>query len=152
MANRRREGPNEKESEAIMSLEDAMRQKSVQMELSLEFKGEAQDSQRSGEASTVKNEIERLGTGRLMEEAVGSANVEMALKQVRRNKGGPGVDGMTADELPHYVAQRWTELRAELLAGTYQPKPVKRQVIDKEDGGVRILGIPCVLDLCRSVK
>ncbi|MFA5140351.1 MAG: group II intron reverse transcriptase/maturase [Elusimicrobiota bacterium] len=92
------------------------------------------------------NGIARLGTDRLMEEAVGHANVEQALKQVRRNKGSPGIDGMGVDELPRYVAEHWEVLRMQLLAGTYQPKPVKRQEIDKEDGGIRILGIPCVLD------
>jgi group II intron reverse transcriptase/maturase len=129
-----------------VSLENAKHQKPMQMELPLEVKGEAQDDRRSGEASTATNEIARLGTGRLMEEAIGSASVEMALKQVRRNKGSPGVDGMTVDELPLYVAEHWEELREQLLAGTYQPKPVKRQEIDKEGGGVRTLGIPSVLD------
>lgn len=129
-----------------MSLERAKRQKSEQTELPLEFKGEAQEYQRSGEAPTAMDGIARSGTEHLMEEAVGGANVKMALKQVRKNKGSPGVDGMTVDELPHYVVEHWEELLAQLLAGTYQPKPVKRQEIDKEGGGVRILGIPCVLD------
>ena len=129
-----------------MSLENAKHQKTVQTELPLEFKGEAQEDPRSGDAWTAMKENARLGTGRLMEEAVGYANVELALKQVRKNKGNPGVDGMTVDELPHYVAEHWEELRTQLLAGTYQPKPVKRQEIDKEGGGVRVLGIPCVLD------
>lgn len=130
-----------------MSLESAKRQESMQMELPLGDKGEAQKNQmRSGEALTAMNEIARLGTDRVMEEAVGYANVELALKQVRRNKGSPGVDGMTAEELPHYVAKHWESLRTQLLAGTYQPKPVKRQEIDKEGGGVRVLGIPCALD------
>lgn len=123
-----------------MSLESARRQKIEQIELPLEFKGG------SGEAPTAMNVIARLGTDRLMEEAVGYANVEMALKQVRRNKGNSGVDGMTVDELPQYVAEHWESLRTQLLAGTYQPKPVKRQEIDKEGGGVRVLGIPCALD------
>lgn len=129
-----------------MSLEDAKHQKPTQVELALEDRGEAPKIERSGEALTAMNEMARLGTDRLMEEAVGSANVELALKQVRRNKGSPGVDGMTVEELPHYVAKHWESLRTQLLAGTYQPKPVKRQEIDKEGGGVRILGIPCVLD------
>ncbi len=123
-----------------MSLEGAKRQKIEQIELPLEFKGG------SGEAPTATNGIVRLGTDRLMEEAVGYANVEMALKQVRRNKGSSGVDGMSVDELPQYVAEHWEVLRTQLLAGTYQPKPVKRQEIEKEGGGVRVLGIPCVLD------
>lgn len=123
-----------------MSLEGAKHQKIEQIELPLEFKGG------SGEAPTATNEIARLGTDRLMEEAVGYANVKLALKQVRRNKGNPGIDGMTVDELPQYVAENWEVLRTQLLAGTYQPKPVKRQEIDKEGGGVRVLGIPCALD------
>lgn len=129
-----------------MSLEGAKRQKAVQMELSLEDRGEALKAERSGEAPTTRNEIARLGTGRLMEEAVGSANVEQALKRVRANKGSPGVDGMTVDELPHHVAEHWESLRTQLLAGTYQPKPVKRQEIEKEGGGIRVLGVPCALD------
>ena len=129
-----------------MSLKSAKHQKAVQMELSLEDRGEAPKSERSGEAPTVMSEIARLGTDRLMEEAVGSANVEVALKQVRRNKGSPGVDGMRVEELPHHVAKHWEGLRTQLLAGTYQPKPVKRQEIEKEGGGVRVLGIPCALD------
>jgi len=130
-----------------MSLEGAKHQKAVQLELLLEDRGEAPKVESgSGEAPTVMNVNARLGTDRLMEEAVGSANVELALKQVRRNKGSPGVDGMTVDELPHYVAKHWEELRTELLAGSYQPKPVRRHEIDKEGGGVRVLGIPCVLD------
>ncbi len=129
-----------------MSLENAKHQKTVQTELPLEFKGEAQEDPRSGDAWTAMKETARLGTDRLMEEAVGHANVELALKQVRGNKGSSGVDGMTVDELPHYVAKHWAELRTQLLAGTYQPKPIKRQEIEKEGGGVRVLGIPCALD------
>ncbi len=123
-----------------MSLESAMHRKIEQIELPLEFKSG------SGEAPTARHVIARLGTDRLMEESVGYANVELALKQVRRNKGSSGVDGMTADELPQYVAEHWEVLRMQLLAGTYQLKPVKRQEIDKEGGGVRVLGIPCALD------
>ena len=109
-----------------MSLESAMHRKIEQIELPLEFKSG------SGEAPTARHVIARLGTDRLMEESVGYANVELALKQVRRNKGSSGVDGMTVDELPQYVAEHWEVLRMQLLAGTYQLKPVKRQEIDKE--------------------
>lgn len=129
-----------------MSLESAKRQKSGQMELPLEYRGEAPEIRWSGEAWTAANGDVRSGTDRLMEEVVGSGNVEQALKRVTKNKGSPGTDGMAVSELPEYLAGRWEELRAQLLAGTYQPKPVKRQEIPKEDGGVRVLGIPCVLD------
>jgi RNA-directed DNA polymerase len=58
------------------------------------------------------------------------------------NKGSPGTDGMTVEELPAYLVEHWEELRARLLAGTYQPRPVKRQLIPKSGGGMRELGIP----------
>ena len=73
-------------------------------------------------------------------------NARVALKRVRRNKGSPGIDGMSVEELPRYLTEHWTELREQLLTGTYQPRPVKRQAIPKPDGGVRELGIPSVVD------
>ena len=129
-----------------MSLEDARRQKTRQLVLPLDGRGDAPRSQRSGEASTAAIGNERPGTDRLMEEVVQRGNAKAALKRVRRNKGSPGVDGMTVDELPEYLAEHWEEIREQLLAGTYQPKPVKRQEIPKSGGGVRELGIPTALD------
>jgi RNA-directed DNA polymerase len=82
----------------------------------------------------------------LMEEVVERENCKAALKQVKANKGGPGIDGMTVDELPEYLVQHWPAIREQLLSGTYQPQPVKRVEIPKPDGGVRKLGIPSVLD------
>ena len=81
-----------------------------------------------------------------MEEVVGRDNAKAALKRVKQNKGSPGVDGMTVQDLPSYLVEHWAEVRAQLLAGTYQPKPVREQEIPKSGGGVRKLGIPCVLD------
>jgi RNA-directed DNA polymerase len=129
-----------------VSLEDARRQKTKQLVLPLESRGEAPRGQRSGESSTAANGNERPGTDRLMDEVVQRGNAKAALKRVRQNKGSPGVDGMTVDELPEYLAENWDEIRGELLAGTYQPKPVKRQEIPKSGGGVRELGIPTALD------
>jgi RNA-directed DNA polymerase len=129
-----------------VSLEDAMRQKTGQLVLPLESRGETPRSQRSGEASTAASGNERPGTDRLMEEVVQRGNAKAALKRVRQNKGSPGVDGMTVDELPEYLAEHWEEVREQLVAGTYQPEPVKRQEIPKSGGGVRELGIPTVLD------
>jgi len=129
-----------------VSLEDAMRQKTKQLVLPLDGRGEAPRCQRSGEASTAASGNERPGTGRLMEEVVQRGNAKAALKRVRQNKGSPGVDGMTVDELPEYLAEHWEKIREELLAGTYQPRPVKRQEIPKSGGGVRELGIPTALD------
>jgi group II intron reverse transcriptase/maturase len=129
-----------------VSLEDARRQKTRQLELPLDNRGEAPTSRRSGEASTAANGNERPGRDRLMEEVVQRGNAKAALKRVRQNKGSPGVDGMTVDELPEYLVAHWVEIREQLLAGTYQPRPVKRQEIPKGGGGVRELGIPTVLD------
>jgi hypothetical protein len=129
-----------------VSLEDARRQKTGQLVLPLDGRGEAPRCQRSGEASTAASGNERPGTDRLMEEVVQRGNAKAALKRVRQNKGSPGIDGMTVDELPKYLAEHWEEIREQLLAGTYQPKPVKRQEIPKSGGGVRELGIPCALD------
>ena len=81
-----------------------------------------------------------------MESVVERSNVVKALKRVKKNKGSPGIDGMTVDELPAHLNESWGAIRAQLLDGTYQPQPVREQEIPKSDGGVRKLGIPTVLD------
>ena len=116
------------------------------MELPLGNRGEASKDQRSGETPTATNGNGRSGTDHLMERVVERANAKAALKRVRQNKGSPGIDGMTVEELPKYLVEHWQEIRAQLLAGTYQPRPVKRQPIPKSGGGVRELAIPCALD------
>ena len=125
-----------------------MRQKTTeQMELALDGRGEAPRSQRSGEASTTPRGADRSGDDyRLMERVVGRANALAALKRVRQNKGSPGVDGMTVEELSPYLVTHWEGLREQLLAGTYQPQPVRRYDLPKPGGGTRQLGIPTVLD------
>lgn len=55
-------------------------------------------------------------------------NLNRALKQVRRNKGAPGIDGMTVDALPDYLRQHWPAIRQQLLQQTYRPKPVRRNL------------------------
>jgi len=81
-----------------------------------------------------------------MERVAERGNVRAALKRVRQNKGSPGVDGMTVDELPKYLAENWETIGAQLIGGTYQPLPVREAEIPKSGGGVRKLGIPSVLD------
>jgi retron-type reverse transcriptase len=83
---------------------------------------------------------------KLLELVAESSNVEVALRRVKKNKGSPGIDGMTVDELPAHVAKHWKQIREDLLTGRYQPEPVRRHAIPKKDGGVRELGIPTVLD------
>lgn len=84
-------------------------------------------------------------TEQLMEEVCDRENLERAWKRVKRNKGSPGVDGMTIDD-EGVLRQHWPNIRSQLLNGNYQPQPVKRVEIPKPDGGVRKLGVPCVVD------
>jgi RNA-directed DNA polymerase len=100
------------------------------------------------EPPMAKRECESpAGTEVLMEEVCERENCQQALKRVKANRGGPGVDGMTVHELPEYLRQHWPAIREQLLSGAYRPQPVKRVEIDKPDGGgVRKLGVPTVLD------
>ena len=82
----------------------------------------------------------------LMEQVVSPENATSAWKAVKRNNGAPGIDGMTVSELRDHVRKHWETIRGKLLAGTYKPSPVRRVEIPKPDGGVRLLGIPTVLD------
>jgi len=82
----------------------------------------------------------------LMEAVVHEANVETAWKNVRANRGAPGPDGVTIAEFPEWFRPRWPQIRQQLLDGTYRPGPVRRKVIDKPDGGQRLLGIPNVIE------
>ena len=130
-----------------MNLGRAGLQKSgEQLELPFESVGEARVTNGSGEVLRATRGDERSGTGCLMEEVVERANLKAALKRVKQNKGGPGIDAMTVGELTDYLKREWARIREELLMGTYRPQPVKRQTIPKPGGGERELGIPTVLD------
>jgi RNA-directed DNA polymerase len=111
-------------------------------------RGEAPRAAGEGsEALTAKHQNENpADTERLMEELCEQGNCRQALNRVKENKGSPGVDGMTVEELGDYLKQHWPGIREQLLSGSYQPQPVKRVEIDKPDGGVRKLGVPTVLD------
>jgi RNA-directed DNA polymerase len=82
----------------------------------------------------------------LMERVVERYNLLCALQKVKRNKGSAGIDGMSVDDLPAFLKVHWPLIKTQLLEGSYQPKPVKRVLIPKPDGGTRKLGIPTVLD------
>ena len=116
--------------------------------------GSASDNRRKLAARTAQDEAvtgepghaESIQPQALLARVLERENLQRALKQVRRNKGAPGIDGMTVDDLPEYLRHHWPALRAQLLAGTYRPKPVRRVEIPKPDGKTRPLGIPTVLD------
>ena len=139
------EGPNAEEGGARLSLEGATPQKSGQLELPFMSRGEASCSGRSVEAPPAEQGSGHPGSN-LMELALSRPNLKAALKRVRKNKGGPGIDGMKTEELLPYLWRHWDALRAQLVAGTYQPSPVRRHQIPKSGGGMRTLGIPTVLD------
>jgi group II intron reverse transcriptase/maturase len=81
-----------------------------------------------------------------MEKVVDRQNMLLALRRVEENKGAPGIDHVTVNDLRDYVREHWVRIREELLKGTYQPQPVRRVEIPKPSGGTRLLGIPTVID------
>jgi len=82
----------------------------------------------------------------LLEQILSADNLNRAYKQVRRNKGASGIDGMQVDELLPYLKAHKEELLQSLRDGKYRPKPVRRVEIPKENGKTRKLGIPTVVD------
>jgi RNA-directed DNA polymerase len=121
-----------------------------QLELAFmaEGRGEAPMAANKGtEVSMAKRTPEDPAlTVLLMEQICQRENLRKALQRVRQNKGSGGIDGMTVKKLPGYLKKHWPQIREQLLAGIYSPKPVKRVEIPKSDGGIRKLGIPTVLD------
>jgi RNA-directed DNA polymerase len=85
------------------------------------------------------------GQIRLTESICERSNMKRAVRRVVKNKGAPGVDGMTVRQVKRYLRRHWDKIEKALLDGTYQPMPVRRKEIPKP-GGVRLLGIPTVLD------
>ncbi len=111
-------------------------------------KGEAQDESEQRVELFVSPRGNQSPTQPLtvMQEVLQPKNLKAALAKVQANKGAPGVDGMTVEQLPGYLKTHWTRINQQLAEGTYKPLPVKRVEISKPDGGVRKLGIPTVLD------
>ena len=108
--------------------------KRLNIQLRLDFSsaptGEARQVGREDiESLSAVNEPESpANTSRIMEEVCERGNLKKALRQVRGNKGSAGIDGMTVDELSAYLKQHWPAIREQLLDGTYEPKPVRRNI------------------------
>ncbi len=96
-------------------------------------------------ATRTRTKAEVTTTG-LMEAVVERGNLRLAYQRVVENQGAAGVDALTVTELKDHLKRYWPTIRARLLAGTYQPQPVRRVDIPKPQGGVRTLGIPTVVD------
>lgn len=82
----------------------------------------------------------------LMNLILSRENLIEALKRVEKNKGSHGIDGMSVKSLRRHLYENWDTLCDSLRKGTYQPNPVRRVEIPKPNGGVRLLGIPTVID------
>jgi RNA-directed DNA polymerase len=127
----------------------AAEMKQLRLAFPEESRGEALKAAEEGtEPSTAECTTESPA---VCEELIGEVcqreNLKRALKRVKRNRGSPGVDGMTVDELEGYLREHWPAIREQLLSGTYKPQPVKRVEIPKSGGGgKRKLGIPTVVD------
>lgn len=85
-------------------------------------------------------------TDELLKRILSDANIDKAYKQVKRNKGAGGIDGMQVNELSHFLKDHKEELVKSILEGKYKPQPVRRVEIPKENGKTRKLGIPTVVD------
>jgi RNA-directed DNA polymerase len=126
-----------------------MRQKTqLELAFSEDSKGEARRASEGGtEVSMASRRDEGpAGSEGLMEEVVSGENVKKALERVQRNRGCPGVDGMSVSELADHLRDHWPGIRAQLLSGEYRPQPVQRVEIPKPGGGARELGVPTVVD------
>lgn len=121
-----------------------------QLELALPMPGRGEAPRRDAqevEVAPATTEPESpASTEHLMEAICDPDNIEAALCAVVRNRGAPGVDGITVKQLPGILAARWPEIEDQLLQGRYQPQPVRRVEIPKPAGGTRNLGIPTVID------
>src|SRR6201997_2931554 len=121
-----------------------------QLELALPMRGRGEAPCVDGqEVETVTATVELESpapTEDLMEAICDPDNIETALRAVVRNKGAPGVDGITVKQVPGILKARWPEIEDQLLQGRYQPEPVRRVKIPKPAGGTRNLGIPTVID------
>jgi len=82
----------------------------------------------------------------LLEQILTPENLDLACRQVKRNKGAGGIDRMQVDELLPFLKEHQNELVQALRDGKYHPSPVRRVEIPKENGKTRKLGIPTVVD------
>jgi group II intron reverse transcriptase/maturase len=106
---------------------------------------ETEDNEGARSIATSETEAKN-GAGSLLEKILDNDNMNAAYQRVKRNGGAAGVDGMTVDEMFPYLKEHGRELATSIRGGWYKPKPVRRVEIPKPDGGIRLLGVPTVID------
>ena len=102
--------------------------------------------ERTGSARSDQPALDASPADALMEQVIDPHNLERAWRQVKRNRGAPGPDGMTIKQFEQWARENWSTVRQQLMDGTYRPSPVRRKTIPKAGGGERLLGIPNVVD------
>jgi len=120
-------------------------QEGLLREVGVEHRDNAEGLSISPASKRGKNGMQEVGDN-LLEWILSRDNLNLAYKRVKANKGSHGVDGMKVAELLSFLKQHGEALRQRILAGEYNPQPVRRVEIPKPDGGVRLLGIPTVVD------
>jgi group II intron reverse transcriptase/maturase len=111
-----------------------------------EDKVELKSNNGAQSVNPADTEVEDGATGDLLRKLVSRDNLNIAYKKVKKNGGAPGADGMTVDEALPYLKEHKEEIVGRIIKGKYKPSPVRRVEIPKPDGGVRMLGVPTVVD------
>ena len=114
-------------------------------EVRVELRGNVGVPSISSTSEEGRNDVNEYASG-LFEQMLEPINMNLAYKRVKANKGSHGVDGMTVNELLQFLKQNSKQLRQSILEGKYNPQPVRRVEIPKADGGIRLLGVPTVVD------
>jgi RNA-directed DNA polymerase len=132
-----------------MSMSKVMRQKPAQAGPVEVVRGEAAHAPTGDETCGPRHEALDIGSatpGSLLRAALTRENMQQALKRVKANKGAAGVDGLDITQTIEHLRTHWRQIRQQLLQGNYRPRPVRRVMIPKPEGGQRELGIPTVTD------
>lgn len=108
----------------------------------------AGSSGREGTGVELSSRLQRQQTltRNLLDDILDPVNLVQALRQVRRNNGSPGIDGMSTKELTDWMNTNMNRLRTDLATQIYHPQPVRKKEISKPNGGIRMLGIPTAKD------
>ena len=106
----------------------------------------AEHEEYAGARSADRQETEETDCADLLERILSRGNLNRAYKRVKANKGAPGIDGMTVEDVLPWLRGHREELLDQIRSGKYKPQPVRRKEIPKPDGGTRKLGIPTVVD------